>query len=153
MLCCLTVKEVQQCYVTAEIHQQCYQKMKSFSAWLYEQTESCRHLMFPDSLFLWLKLWNILTQLSASYIFLGRGGIERMLKMTSYDLVFLERRHAQCGVIMVSDSEAFVEMWVEEADMRTSSAYSVQRKYHNHLSHSEYCIPHFHRTGNSTPEI
>lgn len=30
-------------------------------------------------------------------------------------LSFLERKHAQCGVIMVRDSdEAFVEMWVEQ---------------------------------------
>lgn len=29
--------------------------------------------------------------------------------------------------------------WNREADMRLSSAYSVQYKYHNHLLHSEYC--------------
>lgn len=45
-----------------------------------------------------------------------------------YFCLFLEIKHAQCGVIMVHDSEeAFVEMWVEErGNMRKSSAYSMQ---------------------------
>lgn len=79
--------------------------------------------------------------------------MERIVKMTNDALCFclFWRKHAQCGVIMVRDSEeeAFVEMWVEQrGDMRTSSAYFMQHKCHNHLFHSEYClIKPFYRTG------
>lgn len=100
----------------------------------------------------WLKLWNIVTQLSASYILLGSGGIERMLNMTSY--VSSERRHAQCGVIMVRDSEAVVEMWVEQRGRhayKSSLLSSTSITITCHILN--IAIPHFHRTGNSTPEI
>lgn len=144
MLFCLAVKEVQRCCVTAEIHQQCQQKTNSYQLGRSEETQSSRHLVFPDSLFFWLRLRKIITQLFVSHVSAGGGSIERLV--TSYSL----RKHAQCGVIVTQKKHLLECGWNWEEDMYNHSVH----KCHNHLSHSEYLsILPFHRTRNTTHEI
>lgn len=153
MLCCLTVKEVEQCCITGWIHQRHDQKTKNHLGLnAKEETETSSSLMFSDCVFFWLLLWNIITQLFVSHMSAGgSGGAQRIVKMTDSALCFssfLDReRHHGAWV-------RWSICWNVGGTERQFSAYSVQLKYHNHSSHSEYClIQPFHRTGNTTREI
>lgn len=86
-------------------------------------------------------------------------GVDRLLEvvalmMTSHSFALFSRggRHSMASLWCVTQRKRLLKRrWNREAGVRRRSAYSLQRKYHNHLSHSEYCsIPHFHRAGNSS---
>lgn len=47
-----------------------------------------RDWIFPDSLFFWLDLWNIIARLRVSHISAEGGSIERIVKMTNYAVCF-----------------------------------------------------------------
>ncbi len=115
MLCCLAVKGVQQCYVTRETHQQCYQKTKSSQFGHVEGAESRRNLMFSDS-FLAGFMTHYYAVVCLPHICGGAVAWRGSWKWPTVFCVFIFKgKHAQYGVIMARDSEeAFVEMWEEK---------------------------------------
>lgn len=165
MLCCLTVKKVQQCYITAEIHQHCYQRMKSFQFGCVKNriTQAFNISGLSVSLARFMKHYYAVV----IFFFLFWPGrrpwhIENCENDQLRSVFSPENMHSVASLCCMTQKKHLLECGRNrEAAECVFSTYFPQQKYRNHflifhfsLSHSKYCsVLPFHKTWNTTYEI